>query len=193
MPKGVYKRTPAEKARLIKQIISHRGSGTPLTGKIIKCKYCRKEKYFPGWHLKRNTNHFCSRQCANNFNWLGKPQSLEQHLKIKAKVRRENHGMWKGGRYLNQNGYVMILKPEHPSSDINGYVREHRVVMEKKLGRFLKRFEVVHHIDHNKINNKITNLMLFSSQMEHKKYEHQEIRKQKNVQGHRQINSNRNE
>lgn len=43
----------------------------------------------------------------------------------------------------------------------------HRVVMERKIGRKLKRGEVVHHIDGDKNNNSPENLMLFKNQAEH--------------------------
>jgi hypothetical protein len=43
---------------------------------------------------------------------------------------------------------------------------EHRVVMEKHLGRKLNRCEIVHHIDGNKHNNYISNLELMT-QAEH--------------------------
>lgn len=53
-----------------------------------------------------------------------------------------------------------------------GYVKfhgrhEHRVVMERILGRKLKKGEVVHHIDGNKKNNKPSNLELCKNQAEH--------------------------
>lgn len=85
-------------------------------------------------------------------------------------------GHWKGGIIEDDRGYVLIWKPEHPQSNSKGYVKEHRLVMEKKLGRFLKENEVVHHIDFNKKNNLVNNLMLFKSQSEHKKY-HWDIEK----------------
>lgn len=44
---------------------------------------------------------------------------------------------------------------------------EHRVVAEMKLGRPLKKGEVVHHIDGNFRNNDPDNLMVLSSQSEH--------------------------
>ena len=47
---------------------------------------------------------------------------------------------WKGGRKIN-NGYVLLHKPEHPSSDPHGYVYEHRVVMEEYLGRYPSGFK----------------------------------------------------
>lgn len=43
----------------------------------------------------------------------------------------------------------------------------HRIVAEKILGRSLKKDEVVHHIDADKLNNDPLNLMIFPSQKEH--------------------------
>lgn len=76
------------------------------------------------------------------------------------------HPEWKGGRHKNQSGYVMVYSPEHPRA--NGkYVLEHRLVMEKALGRYLLPGEVVHHENGVKDDNRIENLRLFSSNGEH--------------------------
>jgi hypothetical protein len=56
----------------------------------------------------------------------------------------------------------------------NGYVLEHRLVMAKSMGRPLRAAEVVHHIDHNKTNNDLSNLQLFASHREHWVSEHLE-------------------
>ena len=48
-------------------------------------------------------------------------------------------------------------------------IYEHRYVMEQHIGRKLKKGEEVHHIDGNKMNNSIENLMLLTID-EHKKF-----------------------
>lgn len=70
---------------------------------------------------------------------------------------------WKGGRYKGANGYIFIYKPEHPFSNKQGYIREHRLVMEKHIGRYLIPKEVVHHINENTSDNRIENLKLFAN------------------------------
>jgi predicted DNA-binding protein YlxM (UPF0122 family) len=58
-------------------------------------------------------------------------------------------------------GYRMILKPEHPNTNANGYVFEHRLVCEELLGRYLTADEIVHHRDANRLNNDPSNLFIF--------------------------------
>lgn len=70
---------------------------------------------------------------------------------------------YKGGRHICSNGYVEIVVIGHPATNVRGYVYEHRVVAEKKLGRYLRSDEVVHHIDGNKTNNAPENLIVLSN------------------------------
>lgn len=74
---------------------------------------------------------------------------------------------WQGGRVLDSDGYVLVHSPDHPDTNSNGYVREHRLVMEQTLGRRLKPSEVVDHRDRDKANNAPGNLRLFRSNAEH--------------------------
>ena len=82
----------------------------------------------------------------------------------------KNHS-WNGGQWIDADGYVMIYSPDHPFRTYGCYVREHRLVMEASLRRYLGPKEVVHHVDGNKKNNAIENLQLFQSNGEHLKME----------------------
>lgn len=67
-------------------------------------------------------------------------------------------------------GYIEVIKPEHPNARKNGSVLEHRLVAERKLGRYLKKTEVVHHIDENKTNNDEDNLIVFRTNADHVRF-----------------------
>lgn len=69
---------------------------------------------------------------------------------------------WKGGRKV-KDGYMFVLTSEHPNKDQNGYVREHHLVMEKAIGRFLRPGETVHHKNGQRSDNAIENLELWAS------------------------------
>jgi len=74
--------------------------------------------------------------------------------------RGEDAGHWKGGKRHLDSGYINIYQPNHPHAYGNHYIREHRLVMEQYLGRYLEPNELVHHKDGNKTNNNISNLYL---------------------------------
>ena len=64
------------------------------------------------------------------------------------------------------NGYWIVYVPEHygcmRAKNYNGWEYEHRYVMEIELGRKLGRFEVVHHKNGNKLDNRLENLKLMT-------------------------------
>jgi hypothetical protein len=72
------------------------------------------------------------------------------------------------GRIVASNGYVMIWKPEHPDADIRGYIYEHRLVAEEKIGRRLLPTEIVHHEDGKKQNNSPANISVLHRIAEHR-------------------------
>jgi hypothetical protein len=89
--------------------------------------------------------------------------------KMRLAQKGKNNWHWMGGKYVSKRGYILVLMPEHPFAK-RGYVIEHRLVMEKFLGRYLKPTEVVHHKNGIKTDNRIENLELFENASKHHKY-----------------------
>lgn len=141
--------------------------------------------YFPSRPRK-----YCSRSCATTArnrtsmnpsyhrDISGKKNPMYgKGLKGKANPmfgkRKELAPRWKGGKKIRRDGYSFVIAPDdhpHPSyvkkSGLR-YILEHRLVMERHLGRYLDPSEVVHHIDENPLNNDVANLRLFATQREH--------------------------
>lgn len=126
---------------------------------------------------------------ANSISCKGRIISEETRIKISNALKgrhpinelRKGHAPlnWKGGKTIDRhNGYVYIFKPTHPFCKKNGYVLEHRLIMENYIGRYLKTIEVVHHKGikypinsiENRSDNRIENLKLFKNKGEHSSF-----------------------
>ena len=110
---------------------------------------------------------------ALNISGIPKTTEHKKKLRIWAKSRIGKKGAnWQGGKKrITMYGYVLIYSPNHPNRDKNTRcVLEHRLVVEKFIGRYLTKEEVVHHINENKSDNRIENLMLFKNLKEHSSF-----------------------
>lgn len=97
--------------------------------------------------------------------WLGfELRKSRAGLNIKFPNGRfgSDSSRWKGGIRHHSKGYIQIYSPDHPHTTKEGYVMEHRLVMEKHLGRILDPTEVVNHLNGIKNDNRIENLELVS-------------------------------
>lgn len=81
----------------------------------------------------------------------------------------ENSLRWKGGETLHGEGYVLVRNTNHPHSNQAGYVPRARLVLEKKLGRFLLEGYEPHHLNGIRQDDRPENLIEIS------KSEHQSL------------------
>ena len=117
----------------------------------------------------------------NNIPWLkGKKMPEELRKKLSAahtgKHGGEKNISWRGGIQRDSAGYILIYSPAHPFRNSRNCVFEHRLVMEKHLGRYLTPEEVVHHENEIKDDNRIENLRLFSGVGKHNKYHRNKLK-----------------
>lgn len=82
---------------------------------------------------------------------------------------REKRGPYK--KKIISKKYFYIYMPQHPHAvgTKKLYVSEHRLVVEREIGRYLTDYEIVHHKDGDTLNNDISNLQLMTAS-EHNKY-----------------------
>lgn len=89
------------------------------------------------------------------------PGTIYVHLKkcgipLKGVPSGERHHRWKGGQFTRPDGSIVITA----GRDKGKYL--HRLVMERHLGRPLRRREKVYHLDGDKSNVDLANLKLVS-------------------------------
>lgn len=125
-------------------------------------------KHFPFKSDFRSLNNLPSRNCL--VARFGSIIRLAKLCGIKPNTRGcpsgEHSPTWKGGRIKNPQGYIRVWV-KRPSGEYRttnnrrkpgNYILEHRLAMQKHLGRILNRTEIIHHKNGIKDDNRIENL-----------------------------------
>jgi len=122
---------------------------------ICKCDTCGKKFTRKATWVNRTKHQFCNQECASKY------KSIE--------VTGAGNGRWRGGINLGRtDGYIAIYDVKKKKG--RRYKMLHRHVMEQSIGRELLPEEIVHHINGDRKDNRIENLMLFANSSEHQKF-----------------------
>lgn len=105
----------------------------------------------------------CSGECGRKYHVELRMKEKEKQKELSKWDGVERKNMWKIEGRVRSNGYIWAKCPNHPNAFKDGYVLEHRIVVENNIGRLLRKDELVHHIDGNKTNNNISNLLIVSA------------------------------
>ena len=112
-------------------------------------------------------------QLLNKYDKYGRSRRfIKEHVSRKYPpliYKGKNHYNWKGGKYKTSDGYIYILKKDHPHCNNQGYIPEHRYIYEQYYNCCLLKSTDIDHKDRNKLNNKIENLIA-RSHSNHKSY-----------------------
>lgn len=165
----------------VSQVAAAQGVSTGKMYYVLRdagCKFTRTIKKTRTDEEKRN--EFLHRSAALK----GRKLSEAQKKLISERNSCNYNGLNGYGHTKAHNGgYILVYVPKHPRAHKDGYQMLHTVLMEREIGRYLYDDEVVHHINHNRKDNRICNLMLMKKKDHmsmHMKERHEKRRKQCN-------------
>lgn len=96
-----------------------------------------------------NTNNSDKKLCACGCNTLipkVDKYGVERFYALNHHRKNKPSPNFKGGQYVDTDGYTRIYRPHHKHANKRGYVVRSRYWMELELGRYLDPKEVIHHI-----------------------------------------------
>lgn len=169
------------------QLIEYYSKGYSMKeiGELLGYSVGKIYKYFKIYEIKpRNwgsNNEFAKIKISNAMKGRPSPtknRKMSDETKKKLSIAKTKKGV--GHKKTRKDGYISIYFPDHPKSNKDGYIMEHDLIMECKIGRWLKPKEVVHHKNKIRNDNRIENLELMTSR-EHAKLHALERNKEKEM------------
>lgn len=137
-----------------------------------KCVICGKPIYVKPGRLKTNKHGFtCSKVCGckNRSIWFSGKGNHQFGLK------EELNSSFKSWKHINNYGYILVHKKDHPFCSRNGMVFEHRLIVEENADKFDSKFFIeidgkkylkkefhVHHKNEVKTDNRLENLVVLT-------------------------------
>lgn len=70
---------------------------------------------------------------------------------------------WKVEKLVSCGNYTYAVVKNHPKATKHGYVYHHRIVIENHIGRQLEDHEVIHHLNGDRKDNRVDNLILMTN------------------------------
>lgn len=163
--------------RLLMPTKPRRGTETP-------CEVCGKPVYANKSQREKGEGRYCSVACrvvGQGANKVSKPcvvcgkmmvksasqaylQTCSMECQAARRTKRPLERLHNGKpARKDSKGYVMVYEPEHPNKSFKGWQYEHRLVVEKALGRYLASDEHIHHINGTKDDNRLENLQVMDA------------------------------
>ncbi len=117
-------------------------------GRSKRCSKCNSSKY-PAFEGKHHTE--------KSKKIIGKKSKAKWTKKY---IEKNYTKKFQGNKKRAINGYILIKAYNHPNRNKQNDMLEHRLIMEKYLGRRLKKREIIHHINFVRDDNRVENLYL---------------------------------
>lgn len=133
------------------------------------CLICGKKFHAKPYLIKNGGGKYCSKKC----HYIAKETYMLGSNNHQYGLKGQLNSSWKSNERISYYGYKLIRNLDHPYANSDGFVFEHRLIAEKFLlndknsinikgENYLDPKYVVHHIDFDRQNNEVLNLLIMN-------------------------------